>query len=367
MKNVEWGKFKFDKLFKICTVSNKLSKSDLESYAKIPVFSAESTNNGIIGYTNKKAEFLISSETPYYIVFGDHTRTFNIALENFCVADNVKVLQPLSSYAINELLFIISSWKKCIPDKGYSRHWSIAKSVYFELPIKKNKIDFDFMERFVAELENELILKLEKYLNNNGLSDYHLAVQEKIVLKNYVNLKFIEFNITDVFDVENAGNILSRDIIPNSGTIPYLCASSDNNGVSSYISYDKNYIDKGDCVFIGGKTFVVSYQEKDFFSNDSHNLILYLKDNKTKNKLNQLFLASCINKSLSHIYSWGYSISNKKIQKDKVSLPVKAGKPDYETMETIVSAIHKLVIKDVVLYVERKKKELNKLTENANA
>ena len=163
MKNVEWGKFKFDKLFKICTVSNKLSKSDLESYAKIPVFSAESTNNGIIGYTNKKAEFLISSETPYYIVFGDHTRTFNIALENFCVADNVKVLQPLSSYAINELLFIISSWKKCIPDKGYSRHWSIAKSVYFELPIKKNKIDFDFMERFVAELENERILKLEKY------------------------------------------------------------------------------------------------------------------------------------------------------------------------------------------------------------
>ena len=36
-------------------------------------------------------------------------------------------------------------------------------------------------------------------------------------------------------------------------------------------------------------------------------------------------------------------------------------------METVISAIHKLVIKDVVLYAERKKKELNEQTENANA
>ncbi len=36
-------------------------------------------------------------------------------------------------------------------------------------------------------------------------------------------------------------------------------------------------------------------------------------------------------------------------------------------MEQVISAIHKLVIKDVVLYVERKKEELNKMTENANA
>jgi len=57
----------------------------------------------------------------------------------------------------------------------------------------------------------------------------------------------------------------------------------------------------------------------------------------------------------------------KDFDKLDISLPVKDGKPDYGTMETVISAIHKLVIKDVVLYVEKKKKELNKLTENANA
>ena len=77
-----------------------------------------------------------------------------------------------------------------------------------------------------------------------------------------------------------------------------------------------------------------------------------MKENIKRTKLNQLFLTTCINKSLSHKYSWGDSISNTKIKKDKVSLPVKDGKPDYVTMENVISAIHKLVIKDVVLYVE---------------
>ncbi|WP_416202169.1 restriction endonuclease subunit S [Acinetobacter pittii] len=84
----------------------------------------------------------------------------------------------------------------------------------------------------------------------------------------------------DIFNIKNTSNILSRDIIQDSGIIPYLCASSENNGVSSYISYDLKYLEEGGCIFIGGKTFVVTYQEKDFFSNDSHNLTLKLGEFK---------------------------------------------------------------------------------------
>lgn len=169
------------------------------------------------------------------------------------------------------------------------------------------------------------------------------------------NQEFKEFNVIDIFDVKNTRSILSRDITPNSGEIPYLCASSENNGVSSYIAYDEKYLDQGNCVFIGGKTFVVSFQEHDFFSNDSHNLALYLKNKETKDKANQLYLATCIDKSLGYKYSWGDSISKTKIKKDTVSLPIKNGEPDYEVMETVISAIKKQVIKDVVLYVQKKK------------
>jgi hypothetical protein len=126
-----------------------------------------------------------------------------------------------------------------------------------------------------------------------------------------------EYNIIDIFEVKNTGNILSRDITENSGNTPYLCASGENNAVSSYISYDDKYLDQGNCIFIGGKTFVVTYQEKDFYSNDSHNLVLYLKDKDKRKRSYQIFLASCITRSLGHKYTWGDSISNKKIQKDK--------------------------------------------------
>lgn len=90
-------------------------------------------------------------------------------------------------------------------------------------------------------------------------------------------VKWGEFRLTDIFVVKNTSNLLASDIIAGSGETPYLCASSENNAVSSYIKYDKEHLEKGNCIFIGGKTFVVTYQSKDFYSNDSHNLALYLK------------------------------------------------------------------------------------------
>jgi hypothetical protein len=210
------------------------------------------------------------------------------------------------------------------------------------------------MESFIAELEAERIAELEAYLVASGLKDYTLTKEEQKVLAEFEKQEFSPFKVIDVFDVKNTGNILSRDIVVNSGDTPYLGASADNNSVSSYISYDEKFLDKGNCVFIGGKTFVVSYQEKDFYSNDSHNLVLYLKNTDKQTKSNYLYLAACVNKSLKHKYSWGDSISNKKIQKDTVTLPAQNDQPDYDKMETFISAIQKLVIKDVVQYADSK-------------
>lgn len=355
LDSVEWGEFKFnDGLFEFCKVRNKLSKEHLDKDGKTPVYSSDSTNNGIIGYTNKKPEFVVSQENQLYVVFGDHTRSFNVATDSFCVADNVKVLRVNNIIQVNSLLFITAAWKKCIPNKGYSRHWGIAKEVMFKLPVKNGEIDFDLMERFIVELEAVRIAKLEAYLSSAGLKDYRLTPEEQKALDDYQGIEFSDFKVTDVFTVKNSGNILSRDIVENSGDTPYLCASRENNSVSSYISYDNKYLDRGNCVFIGGKTFVVTYQEEDFYSNDSHNLILYLKNKDQRNKLNQLYLVTCVDKSLRHRYSWGDSISNRKIQKDVISLPTKRRKVDISSMATLISAVQKLVIKDLVQYVDQK-------------
>ncbi|MCI8273157.1 MAG: type II restriction endonuclease [Clostridia bacterium] len=141
---------------------------------------------------------------------------------------------------------------------------------------------------------------------------------------------------------------------PNSGEYPYVTAGEDNNSVSTYIDYDKKQIEKGNGIMIGGKTLVITYQEKEYFSNDSHNLALYLKDKDKISENIAIYLVSALYKSLKPIYSWGNSISGKKIKKDIVNLPVKDDKTiDYEYMEKYINVIKKISIKSVILWKDK--------------
>ena len=127
-----------------------------------------------------------------------------------------------------------------------------------------------------------------------------------------------------------------------------MCASAENNAVSSYISYNADFLEEGNCIFIGGKTFVVSYQENDFFSNDSHNLVLYLKDSEKRTKSVQLYMASCISKSLGNKYTWGNSISHKKIENDFVLLPIKKDNQiDFDFMESFIRELEEERIREL--------------------
>jgi hypothetical protein len=223
------------------------------------------------------------------------------------------------------------------------------------------QIAFDFMEAFIATLKAERLatLKAERlatlkaYLTVTGLTDTTLTPTEQSTLKNLDALTWKTFEVKQLFSIKNTHSILSRDIVPNSGKIPYLTAGQSNNSVGTHIQFDNAYIDEGNCIFIGGKTFVVTYQKDQFFSNDSHNLALYHKELDKRTKNNLLFMATSIYKSLSPLYSWGDSISNKKIQKDIMQLPITDdGTPDYDTMNLVVSALQKVVIQGVVSYLD---------------
>jgi len=314
-------------------------------------------NNGIKGYT-ERLQIEPNSENVISVTqIG--TIVAQLRKEKWYASQNIFSLTPKENFESLISLFGVSAVNASLHGSfsdGYANYPTLErlKNLTIELPTKNGEIDFAFMESFIAELEAERIAELEAYLVAGGLKDYTLTKEETKALAEFEKQEFSPFNVIEVLNVKNTKNILSRDIVENSGETPYLGASADNNSVSSYIAYDEQHLDKGNCVFIGGKTFVVSYQEKDFYSNDSHNLVLYLKDEEKQSKVNYLYLAACINKSLKHKYSWGDSISNKKIQKDTVTLPAQNDQPDYEKMETFISAIQKLVIKDVVQYADQK-------------
>ena len=352
LQTVKWGEYEFCKIFNQIKQGRRLKKDD-QLPGDIPFVMAGVTNAGVVNYiSNPVASFPKNSITVD--IFG------NAFYRNYAfgAGDDTGVYWNDSiEYSESAMMFFSVAMQKALEGKfSYGKKLRSSQSHHFkmQLPEKDGKIDFDFMEAFVAELEAERVAELSAYLTVSGFDNYELSDAELNALREYPNLKFDEFDILDVFTVKNTSNLLSSDIVENSGKTPYLCASSENNGVSSYIEYNKDYLEEGNCIFIGGKTFVVSYQETDFFSNDSHNLALYLNDSNKRTKLNQLYITTCVFKSLSHKYSWGNSVSKAKIKCDKISLPVKNGKPDFEMMETFISAIQKLVIKDVVLYSDKK-------------
>ncbi len=245
-------------------------------------------------------------------------------------------------------------------DYGNQLSSSKLKNMDFKiyLPKKDNLIDFSFINQFTSKVFEDRLETIESYLTDNDMNHTDLTNDERNALNKLKSIDFKEFKVTAIFTIKNTGNILSSWIKENSGTTPYLCASAANNSVSSYIQYDEDYLDNGNCVFIGGKTFVVTYQKDDFFSNDSHNLTLKLKEEEHRNKICQLFLATCVKNSLGHKYSWGDSISSSKIKKDSISLPVKDDQPDYEFMENYISAIQKLTVKKLISYLTEKKSKL---------
>ena len=186
LRTVKWGKYKTSELFQPQKITNMLSKEDLSEKFNFPAYSSESTNNGIIGYTDSP-EFICDDEHPVFVTFGDHTCSFNIATKSFSVLDNVKVLLP-SIHNIRCLLWIITAWQKQIPNLGYARHWKIAKNCIVELPTKDGEIDFDFMESFVAELEAQRVAELSAYLTVSGYDNYELSAEELSALQRFTEL-----------------------------------------------------------------------------------------------------------------------------------------------------------------------------------
>lgn len=90
------------------------------------------------------------------------------------------------------------------------------------------------------------------------------------------------------------------------------------------------------------------YQEKPYFTGDKIKIVK-AKFEEFNGIISMYFLAT-MGKVFSN-FSWGSSsFSVKSIESQKIMLPTKDGKPDYEFMATFISAIQKLVIKDVVLY-----------------
>lgn len=374
-----WKKFKISDLFTAETGDVDLQQKDVNGKGVALVSSGES-NTGIIGLTDVPSK-VIPGNTITVDMFGSvQYRDFP-----YKMVTHARVFALVPKEPINQEtgLFLATLLQKLTGCFSYNNmcSWNKIKDFEISLPVTTvEQPDWDYMQERIAELEQERIAELEQYLVATGLNDYTLTDEDlktlslsgsrrdeagNLPVAAGLRKEMKEFRIPAVFDIKNGHNVLKTDVQLGSGKRPYVTAGESNNSVMGYVDYDESMLETGNCIFIGGKTMVVSYQEDPFFSNDSHNLLLYCKDVAGCGKLVSLYMISQLKKALWR-YSWNDSISFKKIQKESFMLPIQTDAtgrsvidpakmyhpdgfvPDWDYMAAYIRAIEKLVIKDVV-------------------
>ena len=237
-----------------------------------------------------------------------------------------------------------------------------ADELNIQLPIKNKKIDFEFMKSLIAELEAEKIAQLEAYLSANRLKDYTLTDEEKKILDDFENIEWGEFKLGDLFEKIKTKKLpFKADELPKQRigeyTLPCLTSSFQNQGLNYFVPKDgatilKNVIS----IPSNSDVYRAYFQSNEFTVLSDAYTIQWIFDEFKISPNQYLFAVQCINKVTDlSIYSYKNKLGGWNIVKNKyIQLPTKNQQPNYELMETLISAIQKMVIKDVVLYVEEK-------------
>lgn len=332
IKQNNWKDFIYTDIFNPEPMPLKLSNKDIKSDGDVPVQSSKSTNNGIIGYTDKKAQYIVNENKPFYVVFGDHTRSFSIVDYSFNIMDNVKVLSP-KKYDKDFILFVITVWQKNIPNLGYSRHWSIAKNAKISLPIKNSQIDYQYIKKYIKNKVTKINKKI-KYVNF-----YYNNKKEKMNVTNWKN-----FTIKELFDIHptKAYKMTNASLLNSSGKTPVVVNSAFNNGIGGYSL--KKATEKGNIITFSDTVDAntIFYQEYEFIGYPHVQGMYPIGKYKDKwNKYSLLFFCSVF-RATALRKSFDY---DNKFRRDiaielKVKLPVnKNNEPDWKHMENYMKRL----------------------------
>jgi hypothetical protein len=355
---VEWAEYRLGDLFEKINTNNVIKNGLGDLSATTAVLS----NNQIGKYISRKnATILKNVFSATSNGFGKafyQPKDFTVLQDSYAFKfkDNSIKIQKIHSFIVGALNKVFSKY-----NWGNKSGWNKVKEEKIHLPTKNGEIDFEFMESFIAELEAELKVERVAYLQVTGLADYILTTEEEKVLEEFENGEFEWGEITykSMFNNIVQGRRLKKDD-QLTGNIPFVMAGVTNTGIVNYISnpisrFPKNSI----TVDIFGNTF---YRNYDFGAGDDTGV--YWNDVKLYTLESMLFFSTSMAKSLIGKFDYGKKLRSSQSYELKMYLPIYQNQPDYRFMETFISAIQKLVIKDVVEYADQKIKATKSVIEN---
>lgn len=239
-------------------------------------------------------------------------------------------------------------------------------STKIQLPTHNNgEIDFDFMESFVAELEAQRVAELSAYLTVSGYDNYKLSAEELDALQRFAKLaddNWGTYTIGDLFEKVATKKLpYKAKELPKQPTddyvLPCLTSSFQNQGLNYYApKAGATVLSNVISIPSNSDVYRAYYQTRDFTVLSDAYAVRWKSEEVELSPNQYLFMVMCINKVTNlPIYSYKNKLGGWNVVKNKdIRLPEKNGKIDFAFMETFISAIKKMAIKDVVKYSDAK-------------
>ena len=222
--------------------------------------------------------------------------------------------------------------------------WERIKTDKIFLPITSaKKIDFDFIEEFIAELE--------AWLRAAGLENYELTKEERSAIEDFDSTPTIPATLNEHISIKNIIGINS-DALTDGDCYDYITRTSMDQGILGSTGVVKN------AKLNPKNTWSLGLLQMDFFMRKhpwyAGQFVRILEPKNILNENQMLWFTAILNKQKQSLQSVLVRDVNEKLRNTIIRLPAKSGQPDYSKMATIISAVKKLVIKDVAEYANKK-------------
>jgi hypothetical protein len=361
LEDVEWGGVRIGDLFeriktkKLPFKADELPKQKIGKYI-LPCLTSSFKNQGLNYFVPKDGATILKN----VISIPSNSDVYRAYFQSneFTVLSDAYALQWILNdieLSPNQYLFAVQCINEVTDLRIYSYKnklggWNVVKNKYIQLPFIRGKIDFDFMEHFIAELKAERMAELDPYLSVTGLKNYQLTPEEQNLLDEFESGKVAwgEFNIETLFGKSTRGKRLkSADRIE--GNLPFVTAGEAEEGVSAFIGNSvTTFSENTTTIDMFGSAKYRNYR----YGGDDHVAVVHTEKLP---KRAAIFVTASIHKSsYTGKFDYGRNFYAKDADELNISLPQKSNKPNYYVMATLMSAIQKLVIKDVVQYVDQK-------------
>ncbi|WP_033618341.1 restriction endonuclease subunit S [Helicobacter pylori] len=384
---IKWGEFRLGDLFEVLSSkkiyhANTIKIHDTQIENSYPYVVRATTNNGIKGFIIDDPIFTNEKNT---LSFAQDTFTVFYQKQPYFTGNKVKVLKPKFAFKSPKILHFISAILQFILKPLTWGLGSTTESIAefkFSLPLKPTAktqtledIDFTFMEKFIAELEQCRLAELEAYLKAAGLENTTLSSEEEHALNLFndknsgggvipqCGLKWQNFRLGDLFEIRptKAYKLTNAHLFNGNAKNPVVTNSSLNNGVSGYSSLEPT--EKGNQITYSDTTISESifYQKRPFVGY-SHVQGLYpLKYHEFWNEKTLLYIVVAFKKVACGRFDYGNKFNRKIASEMLISLPTtQDGKIDFNFMHTLINALTKQVIQGVVEYCDAQKEAAKK-------